>query len=253
MPRFPITRAKSARRSHRVSRSGRRGHLICDRALVRELRAVCRTRFGAARGSSERGRLSRPSSSQGGGGCSCARGRFALPRRLPRAYAPSGCGHPGPHPAGASLLGRREGLAQSRDFLGFGHLRDESSGRACGFSDCLVANSQYAGDRAVAHAEVAQVLRLIGDPQVDRHVAVADEERLDRDAGGGSNSLRPRPLIQFAPKLAVCGANYVSRLRRTPNICPQIAGSAFARRTQNGRRAAYVANVGARFGPGYAR
>ena len=59
-----------------------------------------------------------------------ARGaRSRCQRRLPRAYAPSGCGHPIPHPDGTSWLGRRMGLAQSRDFVGFGDHRGESPGR----------------------------------------------------------------------------------------------------------------------------
>jgi hypothetical protein len=85
-------------------------------------------------------------------------------------------------------------------------------------SDGLVADAQCAGDRTVAHAEVAQVLRLIGDSQIDRHVRVVDDDGLDRDARGGSNSLRPRPPRQldaslsnmeagasFGLKGAVCG------------------------------------------------
>ena len=76
----------------RVSRPRRSGHPIGDRALVRELCAVRRTRFGAARGSSDRGPLSRPSSGQGaGGGCSARAGRVrAANVACRRAYAPSG-------------------------------------------------------------------------------------------------------------------------------------------------------------------
>ena len=49
-----------------------------------------------------------------------ARGaRSRCQRRLPRAYAPSGCGHPSPHPAGASLLGRRMDSLNHETSLGF--------------------------------------------------------------------------------------------------------------------------------------
>ena len=127
-----------------------------------------------------------------------ARGaRSRCQRRLPRAYAPSGCGHPSPHPAGASWLGRWEGLAQSRDFLGFGHHRGESPGRTCGFSDRLVADSQCAGDRSVAHPQLPKVLRVVGDLQVDRQLPAFGDDGLDGDARGGSNSLRPRPPRQL--------------------------------------------------------
>ena len=67
-----------------------------------------------------------------------ARGaRSRCQRRLPRAYAPSGCGHPIPHPDGTSWLGRRMGLAQSRDFVGFGDHRGESPGRTAALAIVL--------------------------------------------------------------------------------------------------------------------
>jgi hypothetical protein len=127
-----------------------------------------------------------------------ARGaRSRCQRRLPRAYAPSGCGHPSPHPAGALGWAGPEGLGQSRDFLGFGHHRGESPGRTCGFSDRLVADSQCAGDRSVAHPQLPKVLRVVGDLQVDRQRPAFGDDGLDGDARGGSNSLRPRPPRQL--------------------------------------------------------
>jgi hypothetical protein len=88
-----------------VSRSRRSGHLTCYRALVWELRAVRRTRSGAARGLPDRGPLSRLSSGDGEAVVAAARGAHSrCQRRLPRAYAPSGCGHPRPHPPGRLWL-----------------------------------------------------------------------------------------------------------------------------------------------------
>jgi hypothetical protein len=61
------------------------------------------------------------------------------------------CGHPGPHTAGASLMGRRSDSLNYKTSSGLDITGPESPGRACGFSDRLVADSQCAGDGSVAH------------------------------------------------------------------------------------------------------
>ena len=115
-PAMPLPRFRSRGRGRpedriRVSRPRRSGHPIGDRALVRELRrTVRRTRFGAARGSSDRGPLSRPSSGQGGGGGrSRARGAFALPTSPAGGLRPVGVRACKPAPRRGVLAGQAGG------------------------------------------------------------------------------------------------------------------------------------------------
>jgi hypothetical protein len=88
--------------------------------------------------------------------------------------------------------GGGDSLNHDRSFLG-GAPPGKSSGATCGLRRRLVADSQRACDRAVAHPEFPQAFRPVGDPQVDGRVRPVDDRRLDGDGRSGSNSLRPRP------------------------------------------------------------
>ncbi len=80
-----------------------------------------------------------------------------------------------------SLLSRRGDSPRSREVPVVAHLRGESSGHARGCGDRFVADCQRARDRAVAHPQLAEVLRLLGGPQVKRRVSVINDRGLERN------------------------------------------------------------------------
>ena len=103
------------------------------------------------------------------GRCSSTRGVIALPTSPPAGLRPGGVRASKPAPRRGVLAGQAETIARSSDMTFWTReLRHADVDRRCGFSHRLVADSQCAGDCAVAHPELAQVLRLLRDLQVDR-------------------------------------------------------------------------------------
>jgi hypothetical protein len=67
------------------------------------------------------------------------------------------------------------------------------------------------GARAIALSLIPfpQVLRLLGDPQVDRHLDAINDDRVERYDRRGSNSLRPCPPLQKIRTALRTGGRFV--------------------------------------------